>query len=265
MNTPPVRAPLDPAPLDPARALDATRASVARDGSIYLPIAGAFVLLPQLATMLLGPQMPASTDAMMKLLTTAPWPLLLSLLVPAFIGLIADLTISRMVIDAADGRSTPPRAALLLALRAWPLLLLAFATLFIAVMGVALVATPLGMTAAILLAMPLGLVLMARMLPLIPLLSVEPRAPFDALQRSWALGIGNGWRLFGVALVLRMVTLIVSAFGGVVGNGLGTLFGGGLGRFVQLALPAAAVTAMSVVTSVLVAHVYLQLRGRVRI
>ena len=254
MNTPPVRAPLDPAPLDPARALDATRASVARDGSIYLPIAGAFVLLPQLATMLLGPQMPASTDAMMKLLTTAPWPLLLSLLVPAFIGLIADLTISRMVIDAADGRATPPRAALLLALRAWPLLLLAFATLFIAVMGLALVASPLGMTAALLIAMPIGLVLMARMLPLIPLLSVEPRAPFDALQRSWALGIGNGSRLFGV-----------SAFGGVVGNGLGTLFGGGLGRFVQLALPAAAVTAMSVVTSVLVAHVYLQLRGRVRV
>ena len=105
MTTPPV-----PEPLDPARALDATRASVARDGSIYLPIAGAFVLLPQLATMLLGPQMPASTDAMMKLLTTAPWPLLLSLLVPAFIGLIADLTISRMVIDAADGRATPPRS-----------------------------------------------------------------------------------------------------------------------------------------------------------
>ena len=141
----------------------------------------------------------------------------------------------------------------------------AFATLFIAVMGLALVASPLGMTAALLIAMPIGLVLMARMLPLIPLLSVEPRAPFDALQRSWALGIGNGWRLFGVALVLRMVMLIVSAFGGVVGGGLGQLFGGGLGRFLQLALPAAAVTAMSVVTAVLVAHVYLQLRGRLRV
>ena len=107
---------------------------------------------------------------------------------------------------------------------------------------------------------------MARMLPLkIPLLSVEPRAPFDALQRSWALGVGNGWRLFGVALVLRMVMLIVSAFGGVLGSGLGSLFGGGLGHFVQLALPAAAVAAMSVVTAVLVAHVYLQLRGRVSV
>ena len=217
----------NPAPLDPARALDATRVSIAQGSSVFLPIAGAFVLLPQLGTMLLGPQMPATTDAMMKALTTAPTPLLLSLLVPAFIGLIADLTIARMVIDAADGRATPPRAALLLALRAWPLLLLAFATLFIAVMGLALVASPLGMTAALLIAMPIGLVLMARMLPLIPLLSVEPRAPFDALQRSWALGIGNGWRLFGVALVLRMVMLIVSAFGGVVGGGLGQLFGGG--------------------------------------
>ena len=85
--------PLLSGPANPARALEATRASVAHNGSIYLPIAGAFVLLPQLGTMLLGPQMPATTDAMMKVLTTAPGPLLLSLLVPAFIGLIADLTI----------------------------------------------------------------------------------------------------------------------------------------------------------------------------
>lgn len=257
MTTPPV-----PAPLDSARALDATRASIAHDGSSYLTIAATFVMLPQLGVMLFGPPLPVSTDAMIKAVATAPTPLLASLLVPAFIGLIADLTISRLVIDAADRRATPPRAALLLALRSWPLLLLAFTTLFLAVMGLALLAAPLGMGAAFAIAAPLGLVLMARMLPLIPLLSVAPRAPFDALQHSWALGIGNGWRLFGVALVLRLAILIVSAFGGMIGGALGSLFGGGVGRFLQLAVPAAAVTAMSVVTAVLVAHVYLQLRGR---
>ncbi len=253
-------------PLDPARALAATRLALVQHGDVCLPIAGAFVLLPQLAALLLGLKPPATTEAMMAALTAAPVPLLAALLVPALIGLIADLAIARLIIGTADGEAPTGRAALAAALAAWPRLLMVFALLMLGAMLLALIVSPLGLTATIIVALPLMLLVMARTLPLIPLFAAEPLAPVAALRRCWALGVGNGWALLAVTLALRIVLLLISGFATMIGNGLGTLLGRGwgLGHFIEMLLPAAAVTAMSVVVAVLVSHIYLQLRGGAR-
>jgi len=257
-------APQPPATLDLARALAATRETLTHAGRDYWPIAGAFVLLPQLAMMLFGPAMPETPAAIMAMMKAQPLPMMLSVTLPAIIGLIADLAISKLVIDAGDRRPTTPRVALSAALRAWPLLLLALATLFFAMIALAMLASPFGLNAAVLLLSPVALLLMARLLPLTPLLSVEPRAPLEALQKSWALGRGHGWQLLGVALALRLAILIASALASVLGTGIASLLGASAGRFFEYLLPTATVTLLSVATSVLIAQIYRQLRDAAR-
>lgn len=70
--------------------------------------------------------------------------------------------------------------------------------------------------------------------------AVEDRGPIDALRRSWELASGNRWRLFGLGLIVFVITAI----------------GGSIGSLVSFASPTAGAVVSLVVNAVLTIVAY---------
>ena len=176
------------------------------------PVAAAFVLLPGVAIDLFGPPLPKTALAM------TPNVVLIELVLPALIGLVAQLTILRLALDRRRGVARSVGEALTAALRAWPFAVVAL------LLGAGPVA--LGMVALV---VP-GLYIAGRLTPAVALV-VDGTGPVAALERSWALTAGNGWRVIGFTLMIVGWFFIVSAVGGAVGaGGRGAAQGGGRER-----------------------------------
>ena len=179
-----------------------------RDRALLLPIAGLFVFLPQLAVLLLVPDMPrmAAEDGGEEAMRTwsiafAQWfashgvLFLGSMLLAQFATLaLAALYVDR---DRPTARVALRRAAVLL-----PRYLLA--SLLVALpFGAVMAAVPLPAT-VLLLMLPM-LYVFARTLLVAPVLIAErPMAAVAAIRRSWRLTAGNGAALMAVFAVTSL-------------------------------------------------------------
>jgi hypothetical protein len=149
-----------------------------------------------------------------------PEPGLWLLLVPAAFAAaqVGALAICRLALHPGEGAG----AALAAGLRRFPALL--GAALAIALALALLVA------AAILLAVALGSILpvpaalaicaffWVRLILLTPAAAAEPIGPVALVRRGWALSQGHFWQLFGILLVVTILSLIALIAAGAVGG-----------------------------------------------
>jgi len=216
---------------------------------LYLPVAAAFVLLPNVLTEAFGPALPKTAADL-----TGPV-VLVHLALPSLVGLIAQMTIVRLAVASRTGVSRSVGEALGLSLRWWPVLVIA--TLLAAVPTAA---------GLLLLILP-GLYMAGRLAMVLPLVVEEGAGGVDAVRRSWALTEGNGLRIIGFALMWVGWFLALSVLAAGVGSGIGsvlTLAGAGtVGAFVVSLLGALVAAVYTVFSAVGVATIYLHLRGKV--
>jgi hypothetical protein len=109
-----------------------------------------------------------------------------------------------------------------------------------------------------------GLYLMARFLPIGPVMVAEgERNPMGAIRRTWALTKGHGWAILGLFLLIFVAGLVLmSVIGGIIGLVLHLALPEGLANFMALIVSTATSTALQVVTIFLYAAIYRALAGR---
>lgn len=205
---------------------------------------------------------------------------LLVLLVFGFVAL--PLGLAAMTCVGADrylGRQTSFELAFGAALRRWlPLLgvvLLVVAFIFGAVVALVILSAvlivalkDLGVLLVILVslaAVVLGVMAYVRVIVAVPVVVLEPVGPWQSIARSWSLTRCHAWLVFGVLLVLGILTWIVGFAVGVVA-GLLAAAGGGTGSvaghlivLVFTIIIDVLITPVSVVGTLLL---YFNLRGR---
>lgn len=131
--------------------------------------------------------------------------------------------------------------------------------------GVLLIALLVGLTAVLIITIPVVIWIEVRWAVAFPALLAERVGPTRALGRSWALVKGNWWRTLGILIVVSiLVSIIQAAIGATLGGiaalmpGLTTDFRAGLVTVVT-ALVSAIVGA---ITPIAVTMLYLDLRVR---
>ena len=221
-----------------------TIAAARRGMAHYLPVAAAFVLLPEVVIDLFGPPLPKSPAGL------TPNLVFVSLVLPSLIALVAQAAIVRLEVDRRGGIDRSVGEGLLLALRAWPLL----------VFALLLAAIPIG--AGMLLIVP-GLYLAGRLAMAMPLV-LDGADPVAALRRSWELTNGNGWRVIGFTLLFGGWFILLSAAAATIGAGVTTLFAGAnapaVGAVLASTLGAIVAAVFTVFNAVGIATIYGYLR-----
>ena len=236
---------------------------------LALPVAAAFVLLPGVAVELFGPPLPApalaapgtaatgtlggpvARHAAPALPPVASNAVAVDLLLPSLIGLVAQLAVVRLALDRRRGVARSVGEALATAFRVWPFAVLAVLLGSVAVVpGLLLFVVP-------------GLYIAGRLTPAVAFV-VDGTGPVAALEASWALTAGNGWRTIGFTLIFAGWFVIVSFAAGAVGAGLAALLAaagaGGAGAVVASALDGLVAALFTVVNAVAVATVYRTLK-----
>jgi hypothetical protein len=255
-------------------AWDETRGVFARDGKLISSVALALILLPQTVSGLIAP--PASLSGA----NPPGWMPLVALAV-ALLGLIGQIAIARLAL----GPSTSVGEAISHGARR---VLPAFAALLLFGMTLALVLLPLmfliaGGTElrslmasdpspravqALMVAVVVGFLVAPRFQLVVPTSAAERGGPIRLLQRSWALTNGSYFKLLGFLLLLFILAIVLVLFVGQMMAGIlakalfGTVTPLSVGALIAALVTAIAATAFSVMVSVMLARIYLQLAGR---
>jgi hypothetical protein len=215
-------------------------------------LAGVFLFLPQLAVALLGPGDPAFApgappEAILSAFTDWFYAMLPYMLILLVIGTIGQLAILRLWL-APPGLSVGEAMAASLPLM--PGAIIAGILSGIAIyLGMLLLIVP-------------GLYLIGRLnLSLIAIADREVRNPITALQASWAVTQGNGWRIVGYLILIGLALGVIFLLAGMI---VGALLGAILGdtSLVVLAVLESAATAIiGVLVLGVYAAIYRQLTG----
>jgi hypothetical protein len=226
-----------------------------RDFWTLFAIAAPFTLLVDMVLAQFGPPQPKTMAEF------TPRILLILVLIPALIGVIAQLAVARLTAAPQE----PPRAALAVALRRAPFFLIA--ALIVAwplgLAGGIIGAVPALQWAVVLLVVP-GLYVLARLYPMAVTAVVEPLGPVALLRRTWALTAGRGgaiaWLMLLSLLLLIGASLITTGVGGALGSVL-TLIGlKPVGVFVANLANALLACVFSIGSAVAAAQIYQRLR-----
>lgn len=214
---------------------------------LYLPIALAFVLLPNVASEALGPPLPRTPNELTSSVV------FVHLLLPSLIGLVAQAAIVRLAIDSAQGAGRSVGDALGLALRAWPGVILAVLLAGLPTVG-----------GFLLLIVP-GLYIAGRLALTLPLVVADGAAPVDAVRRSWDMTEDNGWRIIGFVLSWAVLFVALSILASAVGAALASvLTAAGLpaaGTLVVSAVSGLVASVFTVFNAVGLATVFMRLRA----
>jgi hypothetical protein len=260
------------AALSISQAWEETKARIASDGRLMMVVAAALILLPQtMVTLIAPPEMLSGIRPPNSFLWLA--------FVAALIGMVGQLAIIRLALGPATSvgeamvlgakRFLPAMVALLF------LTLLLFA---IAIPAVLLLAGTGGFDAAatgqgtgglgiaILVILIAAILIGARFVMVLPVAAAEAGGPISILKRSWALARGHYLRLVAfiglLIVVLLFVTLAVQIVAGLILNLLFEFEPFSVGALFYGLIAGAAQAALTVVFSVMLARIYLQLAGR---
>jgi len=256
-----------------SRAWDETKAVLARDGKLVTSVALALIVLPAMIFDLIAPPTQLSGEE------PPSWVRLVSMIV-ALIGIAGQVAIIRLALqppilvkDAIEHgfkRLLPAFAALILFGFVCALLLM---PVFLGIAGTeslqaaASGAVPPEVARALLVVMALFVIIGARFQLIMPIASAEPIGPIKMLKRSWQLSKGHYWRLLAfVILTLVLALIVVLYIGTILGGSLVSAAFGQIDQFSVGALIAGLISgvaqaAFSVVISVMLARIYVQLAG----
>ncbi len=263
------------AKLSISRAWDETRAILARDGKLLATVAAALFLLPQVLVGFVSGQ---STSAQPPGGTGG-----LLMVVAAIIGLVGQLAVVRMSlgqgvsVGEAIGHGFRRALPFLLSLL---LILLVFVVLFMIAVMILGAAGAIDMEAVAAGGTPrpqdVGLILLiifipflyiaVRLLVLAAVASEERLGPLAALRRSWALTVGNGWRLFGFIVIFIIGAVIVTLAVAMVAGLIVRLFVGSTepltaGALILALFGGLAQAAVTLVYVVMISRIYAQVAG----
>ncbi len=112
----------------------------------------------------------------------------------------------------------------------------------------------------------IGLFFAARLLLMTPVAAAEAAGPLAIIRRSWTLTAGHFWKLLGFLLLMLVVLLVVTTvatilLGLIIGAIAGPPQPGTTGGFVLALVGALINAAFVVVTTTLIARIYVQLSG----
>ncbi len=211
------------------RAWEETKAFIARDKRLLVPLALGLIVLPTAVVGLVAPG--AQLGGQEKDLTGA-----VLTLVDALIGLIAQLTVIRLALGFSGSLGDAIRLAvgrLWILLAAMAILVLPFVLLSVTVGGVVdpkggAVASGVKGVAAVFLLVTTGVFiwLAVRVLLVSVVTMAEEHGPVVLLKRSFAITRGHFWRLLAFVLLMLAAFLALIVAVGVVGAALVTaLFG----------------------------------------
>ena len=255
-------------------AWEETKALLARDGRLFASVALALIVLPAAVMGVVDPRV-AQGDS-------APGWFNLLIFVVSLISLAGQLALIRLAFGPSvtvggaisHGFRRLPIYFLSLLLLALGIVLLMIPFVFVAVgMGMnieggaeaAAVSGPI-VSLVIVIAIAI-LVLMTRFMVAMPVASTERAGPLTILKRSWALTKGHWGKLFGFLIVFSIAALVVLlAVSVVLGSLTALLFDVRgpltLGSLVESLLSAIVTGALSVIFTLMLARVYVQLSGR---
>ena len=183
-------------PLTTGEIWRATVAVLRPDFWTLFAVAAPFTLLVDMALGLFGPDQPKTVAEF------TPRIVLLLVVLPGFVGAIAQLAVAHMI--ARPDRS--PRTALAIGIAALPS--------YIGAIFLAAFPTGIGF---VLLVVP-GLYLTARLFLLVPIAVLERLGPVALVQRSWVMTKDAGWAI-SLFLVLAIVFLLAAS---LVAQGVGS-------------------------------------------
>ena len=201
----------------------ATTRFVASHGHLLLPVAAAFLFLPQLLFQFGMRDMPADATSIPE---DMRWRFALLLAVVASLSILGQLTITQLALGRGERHD----------LRS---LLGYSAAMFLPALAASLMQSIAVAIGLFLLILP-GLYLAARLILVVPALVDGARDPLEALRASWRLTQGNGLRILAMlgALVAAFLVIIVLMSG--IGSAIGVVSavagdqpatGWGLGRW----------------------------------
>lgn len=255
-------------------AWEETKALLARDGRLFASVALALIVLPAAVMGVVDPRV-SQGDA-------APGWFNLLIFVVSLISLAGQLALIRL----AFGPSVTVGGAIGHGLRRLPVY---FLSLLVLTLGIVVLMIPFvfaavamglsiegGAEAAavtgpivflvIVIAIAI-LLLMTRFMVAMPVASAERAGPLTILKRSWELTKGHWGKLFGFLIVFSIAALVtLLAVGVVLGSITALLFDARgpltLGALVESLLSAIVTGALSVLFTLMLARVYVQLSGR---
>lgn len=251
-----------------SRAWEETKARVAEDGRLFVAVALAFLVLPQTVLGAFSPTTPGE-------LTTIFLILLIVALLAAVFAQVAIVWLAippASTVGGAIGRAVRRLLPLLVAL-----LVVFIATVLVAfVLVFVILATGLGnpqipgtappaWAAALLIVLMLSVLAVFQLL--IPIAAAEEGGPFRLLARAWRLGVPNYWRLalFLILVWIGMFVLWISSQV-IAGVAVASIFGppepASIGAAISALIVAVVQAGWTIVTSVMLARIYLQLAGR---
>jgi len=251
-----------------SKAWDETKGRIAADGRLFLPVALAFLVLPQTVLGAFSPTTPADLGgSFFALLIIAILGSIIGQIGVARLALPPALTVGG-AIRRAIRRVLPLLAAFLLA--CFVAALIAFACIFV-VLVTGLAAPPTsGATpprwVIFLVVIPMLLTLALFQL-VFPIAAAEEGGPIKMLTRSWTLGVSSYWRLVAfLALVWIGMLLIWLSAQVIAGLAAAAIFGpperGSVGALLVGLVVAMVQAGWTVITSVMLARIYVQLSGQ---
>lgn len=251
-----------------SRAWDETRMILAREGKLLSAVALALIVLPQVVAGVLAPPIRGqeTSNAIFGLIA-------------ALFGLVGQLALIRLAL----GPSVSVGEAIAHGVRRFPMLLIAMLLLgllfFVLLIPFAIAATMMGVAVptsggipdprlggmAILIALVL-VALSARFVLMTPITSAERVGPLRIIRRSWELTAGNYFRFLGLIVLLLVLAAILMSAATLIGGILGRLIDPemaplSIGAFIVSLAAGLAQAVFSVISSVMLARIYVQLAG----
>ena len=252
-----------------SKAWDECRRIFARDGGLLTAIALALLVLPQILTGVVAPA-EGSPSLAGRIIG----------LIAALVSVIGQLAIVRLAL----GPSTTVGQAIAHGARRFPAII---GALILLMLGLALVLIPLmaalvaagivqvpqagaqpdSAFAGVALLLALACILIAvRFMMTVPVASAEDAGPLAILKRSWHLTSGRYWPLLGLEVLLLVAAMFLLLSAQVVGGVLAQVVGGdptpfSLSALIFAIVVASAQAVFTVLTSLMIARVYVQLSG----
>jgi len=257
------------AKLSISRAWDDSKAAMRRDGRLIGSVALALILFPQAVFATIAPPPELSG------VETPGWAPLVMLIV-ALVGLAGQIAIARLAIGPAASvgeaighgvrRAPVVFAAVLMFGLALIVLMIPLALVLIGPERLKALSEGSRDPAVVRAILPILLAIIAiavRFQLTVPVAAMEAAGPIRMLRRSWDLTRGHYWRLLGFLLLVLATALIIQLASQIVGGVVGRLLFGNLDPFSAGALlvaliAAAAQTALSILVTLMLAHIYVQ-------
>ncbi|MEO6224636.1 MAG: glycerophosphoryl diester phosphodiesterase membrane domain-containing protein [Sphingomicrobium sp.] len=252
-----------------SRAWDEAKRIFAHDGGLLAAVALALLVLPDIVVGVMSPSTEIAPSLPGRFIG----------LVAVFVSIIGQLAIVRLAL----GPSTTVGQAIGHGARRFPA---AFSALLLLGLGVFLIAVPVvavliaaGMvdvssgratpdaTVPVLVLVTAFLLLAVRFMLTVPIASAEPAGPLAILKRSWRLSKGSYWALFALELLLLLVAVVLMVTAQLAGGVIASFVGGnltpyGLAALILAIIVALAQAAFTVLASVMLARIYVQLAGK---